>query len=246
MEQTESPSISDPPRCSSLLARLFNVFAAPGEVFDEVKDARPSIGNWLAPVLIVALVTIGSFALVFSQPTIKQQIIEIQGKVLDQQVEAGQMKPEQARQAKEFMENMPPWMLQIGGVLQGLVGGFFSLFWWALVVWAIGGKLLKGGFSFTKSLEVSGLALMVLALSVVVTSLLVVILGNIHARLAPSFFLAELNPMNLFYLWSTALLALRVAKLGRISFGKAAAWMFGFWVVMRLALIGAGLGSMVL
>jgi len=200
--------------------------------------------------------TVASFALIFSQPTVIQQIREMQEKAFDQQVAAGKMKPEQAKQAKEFMENMPSWVLQIGGIVQGVIAGFCGAFWWALVTWLIGSKILKGRFPFMKALEVSGLTMMIFALCYLVNTLLVVIMGNIHARPALSVFISGFDPlsklhlflasMNLFYLWATAVLALGVAKLSGVSLGKAALWMFGFWIVMRLALIGAGMGSMVL
>jgi len=42
---------SQPPT-TSLAARLMNVFAVPGEVFDEVKASAHSAGNWLLPALV--------------------------------------------------------------------------------------------------------------------------------------------------------------------------------------------------
>ena len=38
----------------SLAARLLNVFATPGDVFDDVKVAPASTANWLVPALLLA------------------------------------------------------------------------------------------------------------------------------------------------------------------------------------------------
>src|SRR5207302_10621952 len=184
----------------SLTGRLLNIFAAPGDVFEEIKSAKASTANWLVPILIVALVTITSFVLTLSQPTIKQQIIEMQEKAIDQQVAAGKIKPDQAKAFKEQMAAVPPWVMQLLGVVQGVVAGFCGTFWWALVVWLLGKLALKSEFPFLKALEVSGLTMMIFALSVVITTLLIVILGNLMARPALSVFVSEFNPTSKLHL----------------------------------------------
>ena len=128
----------EPPPSSSLAGRLLNVFAAPGDVFDELKTADSSVANWLVPVLIVMLVTITSFAVTLSQPAIKQQVVEMQEKAIDQQVAAGKIKPDQAKAFKEQMAALPPWVMQLFGIVQGVVAGFCGTFWWALVLWLLG------------------------------------------------------------------------------------------------------------
>ena len=94
---------------SSLASRLMNVFAAPGDVFEDLKTAKPAAGNWLVPVLIVTLATIASFLVILSQPTVQQQIVEMQEKAIDQQVAAGKIKADQAKAFKEQIAALPPW-----------------------------------------------------------------------------------------------------------------------------------------
>ncbi|PYL00060.1 MAG: hypothetical protein DME19_06395 [Verrucomicrobia bacterium] len=246
----------EPPPSSSLAGRLLNVFAAPGDVFDELKTADSSVANWLVPVLIVMLVTITSFAVTLSQPAIKQQVVEMQEKAIDQQVAAGKIKPDQAKAFKEQMAALPPWVMQLFGIVQGVVAGFCGTFWWALVLWLLGKLALKSGIPFLKALEVSGLTMMIFALCVVITTLLIVILGNLMARPALSVFVGEFDPtrklhlllgsVNLFYLWSTAVLALALSRLSGVGFGKAAVWMFGFWAASRVLFVVIGLGGFVL
>ncbi len=235
---------------------MVNVFAAPGDVFEELKTAESSVANWLVPILIVTLATIASFMVVLSQPTVKQQIVEMQERAIDQRVAAGKMKPEQASRAKEVLENLPPWVMQLFGIAQGVIAGFAGAFWWALVLWLLSKVAFKSQVGFLKALEASGLTMMIFALSVVITTLLVVVLGNLMARPALSVFLNEfdatskvhllLGSVNLFYLWSTAVLALALSKLSNVPFGKAAAWFFACWAVSRVLFVGIGLGGFVL
>ncbi len=71
----------------SLAARLFNVFATPGDVFHEVKDARPSTMNWLLPALILIVVSWAASWVIFSQPSINHQLSEMTEKAIQKQVE---------------------------------------------------------------------------------------------------------------------------------------------------------------
>ena len=60
----------------SLAGRLLNVLAAPGEVFDQVKTAAPSTGNWLTPALLLIAVSWLGTWLVFSQEGLRHQVAE--------------------------------------------------------------------------------------------------------------------------------------------------------------------------
>src|SRR2546426_100689 len=108
MEQLP-PSIEPRPEApapppTALPSRLLNVLAAPGEVFDEVKTRPPVTANWLAPVILAALVgIIASFAM-FSQPAIQQQIREQQAKAMDERVRSGKMTQEDADRAMTMVE----------------------------------------------------------------------------------------------------------------------------------------------
>ena len=60
-----------PPPAMSLAARLLNVFAIPGEVFEVVKASRVCLGNWLLPVLLSAVVGTVSAIVILSQPAMQ-------------------------------------------------------------------------------------------------------------------------------------------------------------------------------
>ena len=53
----EAPPEAPPPPAMSLVGRLLNVFATPGDVFQEVKAAPETAANWLVPALILIAVS---------------------------------------------------------------------------------------------------------------------------------------------------------------------------------------------
>ena len=120
---------------TGLWSRLMNVFAAPGEVFEEVKSSAPATGNWLVPVLILIVAGMISSLVIFSQPDIVQQIHEQQQKAFDRQISAGKMTQAQADQATAMADKFSgPTMLTIFGCVGAVTTGFASLFWTAFVL----------------------------------------------------------------------------------------------------------------
>src|SRR5208337_3983623 len=90
----ESPRKAPPPPAMSLAARLLNVFAVPGEVFENVKTSRFLVANWLLPAVLWAVVGVFTVIVVFSQPSVQKQMRELgnqYAKGLAQQVKAGKV-----------------------------------------------------------------------------------------------------------------------------------------------------------
>ena len=124
---------------TSIWSRLLNVFAAPREVFEEVKNSPPSTSNWLVPALIYVVVGVISSFVIFSQPAIVQQIRDQQAKVMDQQVKDGKMTQAQADQATAMMEKFAgPGMLMVFGCVGAVLGSFRHIFWCAFILWLMG------------------------------------------------------------------------------------------------------------
>jgi hypothetical protein len=88
---------------------------------------------------------------------------------------------------------------------------------------------------------------MILALGTVITALLVQATGSAMARPSLSILFPALPPesqlrafldaVNIFHLWSAAVLSIGLSKLGSVSVKEAAFWILGYWVVVRSALI---------
>jgi Yip1-like protein len=252
--QTDVPK---PASTMSLAARLMNVFATPGDVFEEVKNSAPSTANWLVPAILFAIIGAISAIIIFSQPAIVQQIHEQQTKALDDQVKAGKMTQAQADQAMEVVDKIfGPKTLKIIVGAGAVIAGFARVFWWALVLWLMGLLFLKAKFNFLKAAEVAGLTTMISVLGVIVTILLTVNFGRLVAT--PSLALTISNfdiknkthllsgAANVFYFWQIGVMSSGLARLSGAPFAKALLLVAGYWVLTELLLIFSGLGQLAL
>jgi hypothetical protein len=101
--------------------------------------------------------------------------------------------------------------------------------------------------------EVAGLSSVILTLGVVISTLLGVILGRLYTGPSLALLVNDFDPtnrghlllgaLNVIYLWHAGVLAIGLAKLSGALGAKAAAAIFGFWVLMELLLIAVGLGQ---
>lgn len=245
----ESPA-EVPKPTTSLTSKLFNVFTDPGEVFEEVKNSKPSLANWLVPVLLGALVGIISVFVLFSQPAILQKIHDQQAKAFDDQVKAGKMTQAQADQAEAMTEKFAgPTSMKIIGSISVVIFSFVQVFWWALIIWLLGMLFLKVKFPFLKAAEVAGLATMISILGAIVTVLVSVSLGR-QASISPAFFINDFDPknfihlvlkaMDLFSIWLAVIMAVGLAHLASVRFSKALLWTLIYWTAFQLFLITIG------
>src|SRR5437870_12773358 len=95
----ESQPVTPPPATTSLPTRLMNVFAAPGEVFEEVTAAPVSAANWLVPALLIIVVGWIAAWLIFSHESFFQQVTEIADQAIDKQIQRSHMTKRPAKAA---------------------------------------------------------------------------------------------------------------------------------------------------
>lgn len=226
----------------SLGARLFNVFATPGEVFDQIKGAKVSAANWVLPaVLLIALSWLGAWV-AFSQESIKQQVREITDQAIEKQVQKSHMSEQQAEQARAVGAKFGSIGTMASAIAVPVFAGFVTPFWWGLILWLVGTKAFKGSFSYMKGVEVAGLSGMVGVLHAIVRTLLILVMGNLFASPSLALFLKQFDPqnpvhgllavVNIMTFWALGLGALGLARLSGVGFGKAAAWVFGIWILI--------------
>ena len=236
----------------SLAARLLNVFATPGEVFEDVKAAPAAVANWLVPGILLALVSVLMALIISSQPAIRQQIREQQAKLIDKQVQSGKVPRERADQALEVMEKfMVP-----AAVVSAVVVSLLRVLWWALVLWLLGRWFLKAQFPFVKTLEVAGLAAMIIVLGTIVTLLLTVNLARLFATPSLGLLVSDfdatrkshlmLGAANVFSVWLVGVMSVGLARLAGVPFLRAAWFVFAYWVAQQFFFIFSGLGQLAL
>ncbi len=230
----------------SLIARMANVFAAPGEVFEQVKASPPSHANWLAPVLLLIVISWLSAWLMSSQEALQQQYRNSIDKAMQSQIDSGKIKPEDVDNVRELRMTQT----KIGGYVAPVFVVFIQLFWWSLILWLLGAKLFKGNVSFMKAAEVCGLAGVIGVLDIVIHTLLAIGLTNPFAGPNLAVILKDPNPatplflmfnaINVITFWELAVRSVGLARIASVSFAKAAAWVIGLWLLFQSFCIGVG------
>ncbi len=235
----------------SLGARLFNIFATPGEVFQQIKGSPVSTANWLVPGLILLAVSWLGAWLIFSQDSIQQQLREITDQAIEKQIAKSHMSEQQAEQARTMGTKFGNIGMKISVAVAPVFAALVTPFWWGLILWLVGTKLLKGDFSYMKGVEIAGLAGMVSVLDAIVRILLILVMGNLFASPSLALFVKQFDPqnhvhsllaiVNIMTFWVLGVRAIGLARLSGVNFGKAAAWVFGVWAVLTGVVVGFGL-----
>ncbi len=245
------------PGSASLGSRLLNVLATPGDVFEEVKASKASAQNWLIPALISSIMGVIAALVLFSQPSILQQIREQQEQALEKSVSSGKMSREQMEKAQEAMEKFSgPGVTKLIVAVFSVMASFAKIIWWGFVLWALGRWLFKVQFPYEQAVEIAGLATIITVLRTIVTLLLAVSLGSMFATPSLGLFVDQFDPtsrthlalaaVNLFDLWFVGTMAVALSKLATVSLAKAASAVFGFWVLMDIIFISIGAGQFVM
>ena len=220
-----------PPVSTPLTGKLLNIFVAPGEVFEELAASPPNPACWLVPTLLVCLTAMMALLVASVGESREAQVRQV--------AEAGAILSSDTGKLSSRLLSAAAFTVT--------TSAFAGTFWSAFVLWFSGRILLKTRFPFWKAVEVAGLTGMIPALGAIVTALLIAATGDASARPDLMIFVGQSNPenkkhtalngVNFFHLWTTAVLAIGLSKLARVSFSESAFWVFGYWVALRLAMI---------
>jgi hypothetical protein len=237
----------------SLVGRLMNVYAVPGEVFDTIKPAPHAPANWLVPILLSCVIAVIHVWVMFSQPAIQQQMREQQARQFEQMVEEGKMTQQQVDDIQAKMGDSQFLIIKIAGSVGALAVCFIWPFGLSLLLWLLAKWIFKSGLTYPKTIEMVGLCTMIGVLGGIVVMLLVVVKGNMHATLSPALLMRDFDPanklhlvlssLNLITLWYLGVLSVGLSRLTGKSFLTPALWIFGTWAVLRAAIILSGLGK---
>jgi hypothetical protein len=241
---------------SSIAARFFNVIASPGEVYEELSHSQPNFWNWLWPVIIYILAGSIFTLAVFSQKNILHQIREMQSKAMHDAVAKKKIPPESLAQIEEFNEKYGATMMKVAGGFGIVVSGFATPFAWGLILWLVAAWLLKAPIPYMQAVESAGIAMPILLLAVIVSSLLTVALGKLYSTASLALLVKDFDPtnkihlalgaVNLFYLWMAIVMGIALAILTGKSLTKSLVGILGIWILIRAIFLFAGMGQMLL
>jgi hypothetical protein len=244
---SEVQSAAPKPPAMSLAARMMNIFAAPGEVFDDIKTSPASTSNWLVPAIVLVVIGWICSGIVLSQDAFRHQISELVEKQVEKQIEKTHMPEQQADMARNIGEIS--WKVQVA-VGPALVA-FVTPFIWGLFLWLVGRKAFKAHLPYMKAVEIVGLASTIGILEGVVKTLLIFVTGTIMASTSLAIFVKDFNPqnpghaviaaLNVMTFWVLIVRAIGLARLTNVTAGRAAAWVFGIWISYTAFFWGLGM-----
>jgi hypothetical protein len=243
------------PAEGSAFGRMFNVLAAPSEVFEEIKGREVQHSNWVVPGVVATVIGIVAVLILFSQESFLYEIRKMQSKAMEDAVQKGKM-PREAKEA--FEKNPPAWLpmvMKVSGSVMAVMFAFGVPFFWGFFVWLFGTKVFKADFEYMKAVEAVGLTSIIYVVAGIIGVLASLSLNKMIS-ISPAYFLAEadmtskahlgLMALNPFYFWFLGVVAVSMSVLGNGSWAKAAGLLLVVWLLHRAALIAINLGQFVM
>ncbi|HYE33657.1 MAG TPA: YIP1 family protein [Methylomirabilota bacterium] len=236
---------------TSVWSKILNMFAAPREVFEELRASEASsVANWLTPTFLMALLAVTSAFVLFSQPAIVQAVLDQQTKQFEKQVAEKKMTADQANGARIYLEKTGATLFKITGSIAGAVGSGIGLLVMSTVVLTLVSFLSQEKIGFGKAMEIAALSSCIQILATIVGLCLISMKGHLFATLSPGLFISDFDPENKAHLWAAninlmsfwylAVLSLGISVVGQIKWAKAAVPVFGLWLAYRLIVISKG------
>ncbi|MBW7887602.1 MAG: YIP1 family protein [Bacteroidetes bacterium] len=230
--------------------KFTGILSSPGEVYSTIVDTEPKSSNWAIPVILAIVMSIIFTLVVFNQPAIQNEMAVTQQDALQKQVDAGKLTQEQMDQALEYSKTGSP-MFMIFGSVGAVIGIFVMVFAYSLVYW-VGGKIVvKSAVGYMKVVEVYGLSMFIAVVTTLLSMILIVAMGSLHAQPALSLFVSKFNPkdtmhiilaaVNLFTFWQLFVVSVGLSKIWKTTLDKGLMVTGGVWVLWTLITAFAGL-----
>jgi hypothetical protein len=239
------------PSAPSLANSISDVFAAPSEVFQNLKNTAPSPKLWVAPFIATLLIVIVSVIMIFTNQTLKSEMKETQSKAIQKMVDEKKLTQEDADKIETRSESMGGMMIAFA-IIGGIV--FMAAFYFggALFLWIADKTILKSAFGYGKHLEMYGIASWIGVLGGIITVLMMVGLGSMAAT--PSGALALLGSfdptnkmhmllasLNIFSIWQTAVIGIGLSKFSDKQTSAGLGVAFALWIVWIILSILLGI-----
>lgn len=253
------PASPPPPPQTSFIARVLNVLAMPGHVFEEVRASRHSVWNWLVPLPAYA-VSLALFAAVFlSVPSVQKLWTEQQSKMraaqtssLADAVKSGTITQAKADEALASLDQFSkPRVMQALALGFGFLFGVARTFWWTAALWFLARAVIKQPVRFFKMLEVVGLASVVAIIGNLAVVALTLDFGKTFGdgfNLTATDFASKNHQtllalvQNTLNFWLIAVLGTGLARLTGTTWMRCTFLVVTYWVMTEflLLLLGAG------
>jgi hypothetical protein len=242
------------PPAPSLGTTFMDVFTSPSEVFQNLRGTASSPMLWVVPFIVTLLIVALSVVTIFTNETLKADIKEVQSKAIQKQVDEKKLTQEQADQAETQMESMGGMMI-VFGVIGGALVACLFFFGGALFLWLANKTILHSTAGYGKHLEMYGIASWIGVAGGIITILMMVGLGSVHANPSGSLLVMSnfdttnhlhklLSALNIFSIWQTAVIGFGIAKLSEKPNNTGLGIAFALWAVWVAIQVFIGFGGM--
>jgi len=229
----------------SFIDKLTNIFASPGELFENVRETGPTNSNWLVPWITYVAISIMMSLLVLGNPSLKEQLstsIKKQfDKGMEEMIREGKISQEQAdAQYEQFGRPGSPWFMIIS-VASTLLGSLVVLFALSLFYQLLGKLVMSASVHYMKVVEVIGLTFFIGALERIVTTGLIFATDSIHASPSLAIVLSEVDPenklhvvmskINVFTAWDLTITGIGLSTLFQRDLPKVLVLIVALWII---------------
>jgi len=244
MSAAEPPPLEDIPEPTSIGAKLFNIIATPGDVYEEMRYAKPRVVNWLVPVLLLMIANSIFTWIAFQNPAVVHGIQEQQAEQIRKSMARNpKMTEEKIEKAVEGAKKfMTPRIMAMFGIAGATGAVMVFLFAQGFVLWVVDRFLLRTNTDFMRFVEISGVAQIISVLSAIARMFIVQATGEVQLGTSLALLLADFDPANpvhllinnleLFFLWYLGVVALGISTVTRASLVKSLVAVAVFWVLL--------------
>ena len=235
----------------SFTETLTNIFASPGELFDNVRLTGTRIANWLVPLIVFVAVIILMNQIVIHNTSLADQLGAAIKKSMSQQVQSGKMTQEQMDQVYDTYARPGSTMstiFTVGGVIIVMP---IILLLVSLVYWLVGKSTMHATAPYEKVLEVAGLILYIGVLETLITTVMMFAMDSIHATPSLALFVSNFDPdnkldvllskINVFTFWVIGVTGVGLSKLFQRDFPKVLVLVLALWALWTAVIVMAGI-----
>ncbi len=245
----QQPTSAETVQPMSFSEKLTNIFASPGELFENVRMTDKTTRNWLVPWAVFVVIAIVMGQLIVHNASLADQLDTTIRHELDKRVQEGKMTQVEADRAYEFVKPGTT-MFTVGQVGWTALVSLATLFALALLYWLIGKTAMKATVQYMKVTEVVGLVFLIVALEQIVTTLMMIAMDSIHATPSLGIFVSNfdmenkahlaLAKINVFTFWNLSVVGVGLSKLFQRDFQKVLVLVFAAWVLWSLVTLFSG------
>jgi hypothetical protein len=236
----------------SFTEKLTDIFASPGELFENVRLTGPTTANWLIPLIIFLVVALVMGQIMIHNASLADQLGATIRKGFEKSVQEGKMTQEQADQTYENYAKPGSTMFMVSQIGGTIIVTPIVLFLIGLAYWLLGKFAMRSNAPYMKVIEVVGLTFLIGTLEYIVTTSLMIAMDSLHATPSLGAFVANfdtqnklhlaLSKINVFTFWSLGVTGIGLSKLFQRDLPKVLVLIFALWIIWSAGSILLGIG----